>query len=152
MPKAERRWRKVADSYEFAGGLDTFSKHAKPPAKKIAPAGIDRVAVRGRPRRQNRLECSKCHSDRLGQIVVPKIEIELATAERHVAEGRLIVARQREIIARLRSQGSCTGDYERTLDIFVNSLRIFEEHERELRGAVERLRGAVWSRDRPNAI
>jgi hypothetical protein len=83
---------------------------------------------------------------------VPQIEIELATAVRHVAEGRLIVARQREIIARLRSQGSCTGDYERTLDIFVSSLRIFEEHERELRGAVERLRGAVWSRDRPNAI
>jgi hypothetical protein len=30
----ERRWRRLAGSYEFAGRLDTFSKYAKPPAKK----------------------------------------------------------------------------------------------------------------------
>jgi hypothetical protein len=88
----------------------------------------------------------------LRSIVMPEIDTELAAAARHVAEGRRIVARQREIIARLAAQGSCTGDYERTLDIFVSSLRIFEEHERELRAAVKRLRGVVWSRDRPNAI
>jgi hypothetical protein len=88
----------------------------------------------------------------LGAIVMPEIETELAAAARHVAEGRLIVARQRERIARLRAQGSCTGDYERTLDIFVNSLQIFEDHERELRAAAEKLQAPVGSRDRLNAL
>jgi hypothetical protein len=88
----------------------------------------------------------------LGPIVMAEIDVELATAARHVAEGRLVVARQRERIARLAAQGSCTGDYERTLDIFVSSLQIFENHERALRAAVEKRQTAGGSRDRLNVL
>lgn len=54
-------------------------------------------------------------------------------AARHVAAGRRIVARQRERIARLRMAGHPTLDHEQTLRIFESTLRIFEDHEREIR-------------------
>ena len=60
-------------------------------------------------------------------------------AARHVAEGRIIVARQRERIARLRALGSCIRDHEFTLGIFVSTLEILEEHERILRASAEKL-------------
>jgi hypothetical protein len=54
-------------------------------------------------------------------------------AARHVAEARLIVAQQHARIARLKARGSCTRDFERTLNIFIGTLQILEEHERALR-------------------
>ena len=60
-------------------------------------------------------------------------QAELELAARHVAEGRLIVAQQHERIARLKARGSCTRDFERTLNVFIGTLQIFEEHERALR-------------------
>lgn len=72
-------------------------------------------------------------------ILAAAIAAELATATRHVAEGRRIVAQQHERIARLKARGSCTRDYEITLNIFVGTLQILEEHERALRASAEKL-------------
>ncbi len=60
---------------------------------------------------------------------------QLALAAQHVAAGKLIVARQLALIARLRAAGHTTLDHERTLATFINTLTIFEDHERELRRA-----------------
>jgi hypothetical protein len=60
-------------------------------------------------------------------------ESELMIAARHVAEGRQIVAKQRERVARLKAVGASTFDHEHTLRIFESTLLIFEEHERSLR-------------------
>jgi hypothetical protein len=57
----------------------------------------------------------------------------LLFAARHVAEGRRIVARQRERIARLKAAGASTLDAEQTLKVFETSLVLFEEHETHLR-------------------
>jgi hypothetical protein len=60
-------------------------------------------------------------------------ETDLTLAARHVAEGRIIVARQRERIARLRALGCWTLDHEQTLRTFESTLEIFLDHERTLR-------------------
>ena len=60
-------------------------------------------------------------------------QAELALAARHVAAARLIVAQQHARIARLKARGSCTRDFERTLNVFIGTLQIFEQHERALR-------------------
>jgi hypothetical protein len=60
-------------------------------------------------------------------------ETDLTLAARHVGEGRIIVARQRERIARLRALGCSTLDHEQTLRIFESTLEIFLDHERTLR-------------------
>ena len=57
----------------------------------------------------------------------------LASA-RHVAEGRLIVSRQKLRIAKLKAAGCSTLDAEQTLDVFESILRIFEARERKLSG------------------
>jgi hypothetical protein len=44
------------------------------------------------------------------------------------------VARQREQLARLKSLGCSTLVHEQTLDVFLSSLEIFVDHERNLRG------------------
>ena len=72
-------------------------------------------------------------------FLAAELETELATAARHVREGRLIAAQQRERIARLKAQGSSTRDYELTLDVFLNTLEILEEHEGALRASAEKL-------------
>jgi hypothetical protein len=53
-------------------------------------------------------------------------------AGRHVASARRIVARQHELVARLKAAGCSTKDAEYTLGLFVGALAIFEQHEREL--------------------
>ena len=72
-------------------------------------------------------------------ILAASIAAELATATRHVAEGRRIVAQQRERIAGLKARGLSTRNYERTLDVFVSTLEILEEHEQALRKSAEKL-------------
>jgi hypothetical protein len=57
---------------------------------------------------------------------------ELAIAAHRVVEGRQIVARQTEMIARLEALGYPTGHHEHALRLFKDSLRIFEERERQL--------------------
>ena len=61
-------------------------------------------------------------------------ESDLAMAARHVSEGRRIVARQRERIARLKSLGCSTEEHEKTLLVFLSTLEILEGHERLLLG------------------
>ena len=61
-------------------------------------------------------------------------QLELAT--RHVVRGREIVDRQRALIARLKAEGCSTRQHEDLLALFVRSLTIFEEHERELRSSL----------------
>jgi hypothetical protein len=51
-----------------------------------------------------------------------------ALAERHVIAARKIVARQRELVRRLEAAGRDTAQEQRTLDLFEQSLQIFEEH------------------------
>lgn len=75
-------------------------------------------------------------------ILAAEMETDLATAMRHVAQGRLIVAQQRERIARLKALGSCTRDYELTLGVFICTLKILEEHESALRASAEKLAAA----------
>jgi hypothetical protein len=47
--------------------------------------------------------------------------------------GRRIVARQRAIIARLEGDRYRTAEAARTLDLFEQTLAIFEDHYREIR-------------------
>jgi len=61
---------------------------------------------------------------------------ELELAARHVALARLIVERQRAHIALLKADGAPKKGAEYRLEIFLCSLGILEEHERELRAAL----------------
>ncbi len=57
----------------------------------------------------------------------------IALARRHVVEGRKIVKRQSEIVTELEAARSeAAADARHTLDLFVRTLAIFEEHLREL--------------------
>jgi uncharacterized protein YtpQ (UPF0354 family) len=56
----------------------------------------------------------------------------LRVAARHVAAGRHIVAKQRAIIARLENNGHETVEFIRTLDLFEQTLAIFEEHHQQI--------------------
>jgi hypothetical protein len=67
------------------------------------------------------------------------IDSELATASRHVAEARRIVARQRARIVKLKALGSATPDQELTLEAFVSTLALMERHAQELADTAKRL-------------
>jgi hypothetical protein len=56
----------------------------------------------------------------------------LAVASRYVSEARRIVAQQQQRIAKLRVAGCLTTDAEQTLQVFLGTLKILEEHERIL--------------------
>ena len=62
----------------------------------------------------------------------------LAAAIRHAAVGRRIVAQQRERVAQLKATGRPAMDAENTLTLFLGTLEIFEQHERELLDTVSR--------------
>jgi hypothetical protein len=61
-------------------------------------------------------------------------ETELEMTARHVAQARWIVARQRELIKRLRATGIPTRRHEQTLSCFEGTLACFEDHQRMLNG------------------
>jgi hypothetical protein len=58
---------------------------------------------------------------------------DLALAAAHVAQGQIIVVRQRERIERLKALGCSTAGHEETLRVFTSTLQIFIEHELALR-------------------
>jgi hypothetical protein len=58
---------------------------------------------------------------------------DLALAAQHVVRGKLLVAKQRTRIAKLRDAGASSRDAEHTLTVFISTLRVFEDHERHLR-------------------
>jgi hypothetical protein len=62
-----------------------------------------------------------------------RLDRKLAQAIRHVTEGRLIVARQRELVSLLTAKGHATAPHEQTLGLFESTLRLLEDHERLLR-------------------
>ena len=55
-------------------------------------------------------------------------EDRLIMAERHVREGRLTVARQRELVARQKALGLDTARSQSLLAEFEHSLADFEQH------------------------
>jgi hypothetical protein len=62
----------------------------------------------------------------------------LRVAVRHVAAGRHIVAKQRALIARLEDNGYETVESKQTLDLFEQTLAIFEEHHQQLLSEIAR--------------
>lgn len=72
----------------------------------------------------------------VADVFLTAIETELAVAARHVAQARIIVAQQRERIARLKARGLSTHNYEVTLDVFIGTLQSLEHHESVLRTSV----------------
>jgi hypothetical protein len=56
----------------------------------------------------------------------------LRVAARHVAIGRRIVARQRALVVRLEENGYSTVEVARTLDLFEQTLAIFEDHYQQI--------------------
>jgi hypothetical protein len=64
-------------------------------------------------------------------------ETELDRATWHVANAKLIVARQRERIIRLQLEHRQTEDAQRLLNAFIESLASLEHHQRLLREEAE---------------
>jgi hypothetical protein len=58
---------------------------------------------------------------------------DLALAAWHVAQDRIIVARQRERIGRLKALGCDTLNHEQSLSVFIGTLKIFIDRERTIR-------------------
>jgi len=63
----------------------------------------------------------------------PEAEAALPDATRHVARAREMIARQLARIDILKATGSSVLDAEQTLDVFLGTLAILEDHERRLR-------------------
>ncbi len=55
-------------------------------------------------------------------------ETELEMVQRHVREGKEIVARQRALVARLGAAGRPTGEAERLLNNLQDVQRLHEDH------------------------
>jgi hypothetical protein len=55
------------------------------------------------------------------------MESKVEMVFRHVAQGRRVVARQRQLVERLALNGCDTTDAEQILDLFVRTLAIFED-------------------------
>lgn len=60
---------------------------------------------------------------------------DIETAARHIVQGHRIVNRQRQIVDQLIAQGHDASGAQYTLDLFIRTLAIFEEHLRKLRAA-----------------
>lgn len=69
---------------------------------------------------------------------IGNMDYELATAARHVAKARRIVARQRARVVRLRALGRATFDQELTLRAFVSSLAHLESGAQALADTAKR--------------
>jgi hypothetical protein len=62
----------------------------------------------------------------------------LQQADRHIAEAKVFIARQQEIVERARAKGgSALSDAIATLDVLESSLRAFEEHRRLILGRLK---------------
>jgi len=74
---------------------------------------------------------------------VPITETRLAQSARHVAEGKRIVARQRELVAKGKAAGHDTFNAERLLDQFERTLAIFEDDLRAIQAKQIREQAAL---------
>jgi hypothetical protein len=66
-----------------------------------------------------------------------KLEAELKIALRHVAEAREIVARQRDLIAKLTADNLPTRGDEALLDTFIATLACLEYHAQLLESEID---------------
>jgi hypothetical protein len=64
---------------------------------------------------------------------MPRKKPKLIVAAHRVAEARRIVAEQHQIIAKFQAFGHATLDAERTLQMYVGSLKHLEDYERKIR-------------------
>ena len=64
---------------------------------------------------------------------MPRKKPKLIVAAHRVAEARRIVAEQHQLIAKLKAFGRPTLDAERTLRMYVGSLKHLEDYERKIR-------------------
>jgi len=64
---------------------------------------------------------------------MPRKKPKLIVAADRVAEARRIVAEQRQLVAKLKAFGRSTLDAERTLQMYVGSLKHLEDYERKIR-------------------
>jgi len=60
----------------------------------------------------------------------------LALADEHIAKGREIVARQKQVIQEFQARGLDTSTAEKTLALFVQTLEAFEQHKRAIVAAL----------------
>jgi hypothetical protein len=56
---------------------------------------------------------------------------------RHVMNGRKRVRRQREIIAKLESEGASTAEAENLLEAFETTLKLFEEQYQSIKQEID---------------
>jgi hypothetical protein len=59
--------------------------------------------------------------------MIQAMDDRIGLAQRHVTEGRKIVARQHQIVEQTEALGQDATDAKKTLDLFRQTLRIFEE-------------------------
>ena len=67
----------------------------------------------------------------------PWLVSEFIGAARHVARGRTIIAGQRSRIEQLAARGRSTKRSQQMLETFLRTQRCLEDHERQLREAVD---------------
>lgn len=72
-------------------------------------------------------------TDFLAQAATDDLEKKFARAAWHVAQGKEIIERQRERVERLKATGRPALDAERTLNLFIRTQKLFEDHGRKLR-------------------
>lgn len=65
-------------------------------------------------------------------VRIRDLEAKLATAQRHVVRGQVIVATQRERVRVLKGDGHQATAAEEILALFLATQATFEEHERQL--------------------
>jgi len=77
--------------------------------------------------------CSPLPGGELSSRIMPRKKPKLIVAAHRVAEARRIVAEQHQLIAKLKAFGRPTLDAERTLQMYVGSLKHLEDYERKIR-------------------
>ncbi len=69
-------------------------------------------------------------------VHMPRKNTKLAAAERRTAEARQIVARQQELVAKLKALGQPTVEAELTLQTYMSALKLIEAHEAKVRAEI----------------
>jgi hypothetical protein len=77
-----------------------------------------------------------CRASTAREQLLLKVASILLAAERHVAEGERIVARQRQILATMKTRGLCTTDAVSTIQVFLRSLDDFKRDRQSVLNAL----------------
>lgn len=79
----------------------------------------------------------------LMSLWVNDLERQLMQASEHVAKGRRIVAEQQDRITQLGLLGRSVEGSQRTMSVFVSTLGLFEDHERNIRQELTAARAEI---------